>query len=383
MSSTKFTEARGKYPVLEKYAYLDTATTGLISEESFNSMSGFLEKRYREGMDIPDYQANWKFADDARALVAEAINAGEDEIFYADNCSAILNVFSTGVTPSEGGNVITTDLSFPSTPYTWMNQAGKGIETRVAKSAGGEVPYVTLIDLVDERTFALSLCAVENTSGFRHDLKRIGTFCRENNIYLAVDATQCIGALEIDVQAMNIDFLAVSSYKWLNNVFGIGFGYVSRELMKRIDQQYAGWVGNKDRFDHSRIRFDLDESARRYEMGGLNWIGLHGMKEALGNYLSLGKKETEEYILGLTRYLYKKVEDSRHIGVVGPFQEENRSGITYIYYPPEWRLNDGILRENGIRAHVASGNQIRVSVHFYNNTSDVDRLFDFLDTYKG
>ncbi len=383
MSNAKFAEARGKYPVLQKYAYLDTATTGLISEESFHSMSGFLESRYREGMDIPDYQANWKFADDARVLVAEAINAEEDEVFYADNCSAILNVFSTGVKPSEGSNVITTDLSFPSTPYTWMNQADKGIETRIAKSTGGQIHYETLMDLVDEKTFALSLCAVENTSGFRHDLKRIGTFCRENDIYLAVDATQCIGALEIDVQAMNIDFLAVSSYKWLNNVFGIGFGYVSRELMKKIDQQYAGWVGNKDRFDHSRIHFDLSDSAKRYEMGGLNWIGIHGMKEALKNYLALGKKETENYILDLTRYLYEKVENSRHIGVVGPFQEANRSGISYIKYPAEWKLNDGILRENGIRAHVASGNEIRVSVHFYNNTSDIDRLFEFLDSYEG
>ena len=383
MSNTRFTEVRSKYPVLQKYAYLDTATTGLISEESFKSMSGFLENRYLEGMDIPDYQANWKFADDARTLVAGAINGEEDEVFYGDNCSAILNVFSTGMKPSEGSNVITTDLSFPSTPYTWMNQAGKGIETRIAKSTGGQVLYETLMELVDDKTFALSLCAVENTTGFRHDLKRIGNFCREKNIYLAVDATQCIGALEIDVKAMNIDFLAVSSYKWLNNVFGIGFGYVSRELIKKIDQQYAGWVGNKDRFDHSRIHFDLSDSARRYEMGGLNWIGIHGMKEALKNYLTLGKKETESYILDLTRYLYGKVEGSRQIGIVGPFQEDNRSGISYVKYPPEWKLNDGILRENGIRAHVASGNEIRVSVHFYNNTSDIDRLFEFFDNYEG
>ncbi len=383
MRNTKFTEIRNKYPVLEKYTYLDTATTGLISEDSFNSMSAFLENRYREGMDIPDYQSNWKFADDARQLAAEAINAQEDEIFYADNCSAILNVFSTGIQPAEGSNVVTTDLAFPSTPYTWMNQAGRGIETRIAKSANGEVTYETLTALADEKTAALSLCAVENTSGFRHDLARIGAFCKKNGIYLAVDATQCIGALEIDVQAMNIDFLAVSSYKWLNNVFGIGFGYVGRNLMRKIKQQYAGWVGNKNRFDHSRIDFDLSDSAKRYEMGGLNWVGIRGMAESLKTYLALGKKDAEKYILELTGYLYSKAEESGHIGVVGPFPEANRSGISYLTYPKEWKLDDGILRKNGIRAHVASHNTIRVSVHFYNNSRDVDELFKFLDNYRG
>jgi len=382
MSEGQFEKIRRKYPVLEKYVYLDTATTGLISKDSFNSMVSYLENRYREGMDIPDYVENWNYADNMRPLVARTINSEADEVFYGDNCSSILNVFSSGMDFSEGSNVISTDLSFPSTPYTWMNPARENVEIKLARSTNGQVRYDDIVALVDDRTVAVQLCGVENTSGFRHDLSRIGRFCREKDIFFVVDATQFIGALEVDVKEMNIDFLAASSYKWLNNVFGTGFGYASKGIIEKIEQQYVGWVGNAKRMDHSAFKLDLAFGARRYETGGLNWTGLRGMKEALEIYLALGKSETERYIKDLTEYLYQKVKNTENIGVVGPFDRVNMSGISYLTFPEKWNLNDHILRENGIRAHVAGKNTMRVSVHFYNNRQDIDRLFAFLKEYS-
>lgn len=105
----------------------------------------------------------------------------------------------------------------------------------------------------------------------------IGRFCREKDIFFVVDATQFIGALEVDVKEMNIDFLAVSSYKWLNNVFGTGFGYASKKD-HREDRTSNTWdgSGNTNRMDHSAFKLDLAGGARRYETGGCNWIGVVG-----------------------------------------------------------------------------------------------------------
>jgi len=378
----KFGKIRCSYPVLETQTYLDTPSTGLISRESYEEIIKFLNVRYTNGGGFEWYIENWARTDQLRGTIAQMINARADEIFFDKNCSSILNIISSGLDFQSGSNVVTTDLAFPGTAYTWMNQARRGLELRRVKSERGMVPYELLIDAIDDKTIAVSLCMVEFSSGFKHDVLRIGKYCRERDILLIIDASQCIGALEINVDKMNIDFLAVSSYKWLNNLLGIGFGYINRNLIGKIDQKYMGWVGTPDRMDYSRTKLEYNKGAQRYELGGLNWIGLRGLETAIKIYLDLGKKEVEEYILGLTEYIYKKVEETPEIGIMGPYPKENRSGISFITFPKSWRLNDKILYENKIRAHVSGENLIRVGVHFYNNKEDIDRLFEFLKNYS-
>jgi len=378
---SKFAKIRREFPVTEKYAYLDTATTGLFSKKSRQAMVDFIDNRFNEGTDIPEFLALWRHADDLRKLVAEMINADADEIFYADNSSTILNVFSNGIAVNENSNVVTTNLSFPATPYNWINRLGSAEKVRMVESRNGMVPYEELIGQVDGNTAAIALCLVENTSGFRHDIGRIGKFCEEKGIYLILDATQCISALEIDVKKMHIDYLAASSYKWLNNVFGVGFGYVSKRVLEKTKPAFVGWVGNKDRSNHSRYNLDLSDGANRFETGSVNWIGLKGMEQSIKAYLELGKKDVEEYILGLTAYLYEKIQANPALGMIGPFPEANRSGITYIRFPEEWGLDDAVLRKNGIRAHVADKGLVRISLHYFNNRSDIDRLLDFMGSF--
>ena len=374
----KFSMIRREFPVTEKYAYLDTATTGLFSKKSHQAMVDFIDHRFNEGVDIPEFLALWRHADDLRKLVAEMINADADEIFYADNSSTILNVFSNGIAIKENSNVVTTNLSFPATPYNWMNRLGGVEKVRIVESKNGMIPYEDLISHVDENTVAIALCLVENTSGYRHDIARIGKFCEEKGIYLVLDATQCISAMEIDVKKMHVDYLAASSYKWLNNVFGVGFGYVSKRVLEKTKPAFVGWVGNKDRSNHSRYNLNLSDGANRFETGSVNWIGLKGMEQSIKTYLELGKKDVEEYILGLTAYLYEKVQANPALGIIGPFPEANRSGITYVKFPGEWGLDDTILRENGIRAHVADKGLVRISLHYFNNRNDIDRLVEFM-----
>ncbi|MDX9916732.1 MAG: aminotransferase class V-fold PLP-dependent enzyme [Gudongella sp.] len=379
MDSKKFETIRlEQYPLVQKYAYLDTATTGVFSKRARDAMAGFIDDRYNEGMDMVDFIENWEFADDLRRVVADVINSDSDEIFFSGSGSDMLNIFSNGIKLNENANIITTDLSFPSTPYNWMNRVGKD-NVRIAKSSNGQLPKEALFALVDENTAVIALCMVENTSGWLHDMKAIGEFCKEKGIYLVVDATQCIGALKIDVKDTNVDFLAVSTYKWLGGVFGVSFAFVSKRVLNELCPTYVGWTGNKNRLDHSRLNFDLSDGANRFETGSLNWIGLKGISEAMKIYLELGKNDVENYILGLTEYLYKRIEESDKLGLVGPFPKLNRSQVVYIRYPEDLRLNDRVLRENGIRAHVAAGNTMRVSMHFYNNESDIDKLISFLD----
>ena len=378
---TKFEKVRQEqFPVTSRLAYLDTSSSGLISKNAKDAMVSCIADRYENGFDIAKVNGAWAHADAMRTAVAEMFNASPEEIFFGGAASTIINVFSGGIQLKDNANVVVSGLSFPSTPYTWFNRVGAE-NVRIAQPINSAMPAQQLFDLVDENTAVISLCSVENTTGFRHDLKEISAFCQERGIYLALDITQGVASMKIDVKETPIDFMVSSTFKWLGGLFGFGIGYVSKRVLDKIDPVYVGWTGNKSRFDHSKYVLSLSDGANKFESGMLNWESLRGLEESIKLYMALGRDDVEEYILSLTDYLYEQLEDVEHVSVVGSFERKHRSGIVYVTFPADWELNDTILAAHGIRAH-CSGNAIRTALHYYNSKADIDKLVTFLKNYR-
>ena len=64
--NNKFNLERRHYPVLERYAYLDTSTTGAIPQYACNAICTYLQERTCLGMDIDYYHEQWEYADCVR-----------------------------------------------------------------------------------------------------------------------------------------------------------------------------------------------------------------------------------------------------------------------------------------------------------------------------
>ena len=370
-----------QFPAAEKFTFLDTSTTGLFSTNARDAMIDHIESRYENGMDMDDYFAGWALAEEMRVSVAEMINADPEEIFFSGSGSDMLNIFSNGIEIKEGANVVTSGLSFPSTPYNWVNRVGRD-NVRVVEPDDGCLPCEKLFAAADENTVAIALCLVENTSGWRHDLAKISSFCQEKGIYLVLDTTQCIGAMKIDVKKTPVDFLVATTYKWISGLFGLSFGYVSKRVIDKIRPTAIGWTGAKDKFDSAGYQLEFSENANKFETGGLCWIGLKSIRESVKIYLELGADDVEERILELTDYLYEKVDASEKLGIWGHFPNENRSCITVVTYPAEWDITDAVLKDAGIRTHVQIPGRIRIALHYFNNKADVDKLIGFLEEYE-
>lgn len=379
----KFKLIRKEYPGTQNQTYLDTATTGLLSNASYEAMKERLDTRNLKGLKMSEYFSDWNHADEMRKLVAQMINAEKEEVFYGKDCSEILNAIASNIEIPIGSNVVTANISFPSTRNAWLNREKDGLEVRFVEAQNGAIPFESIKEAVDEKTIAISVCYVEPSSGFKYNLYKLGELCKENDILLVVDATQCISAMEVDVKSMHIDFLAASTYKWMTNVFGIGIGFMTKNLLDKIHPKVVGWVGVEDRNkDFAKMTFKNNQGAQRFETGGLNWLGLLGLEKAIENYLFLGKSDIETYILELVDYVYEEVKQYDGIDIVERFSKENRSNIIYLKFPQSYRLNDEMLNENGIRAHVASKDSIRIGIHFYNNKDDIDALLNFFNSVQ-
>ena len=266
MNYEKFEKVRKEqYPMTEQFAYLDTSTSGMVSRRAKDAMVAYLEERFENGITAAKLNELFAWGDGLRKTAAKMFHADAEEIFFSHGASEMINVFSAGVELKENANVIVTGLTFPSTPYTWENRVGAE-NVRMVLPENYAIPFEKLVEQVDENTAVISLCLVENTTGFMHDLKKISAFCQERGIYLALDITQCVGAMKIDVKETPVDFIATSSFKWLGCEYGIGIGYVSKRVMDKVKPVFVGWVGNQNRMDHSKYHLNLAETAAKYRL---------------------------------------------------------------------------------------------------------------------
>src|SRR5262252_9827672 len=115
---TDWKSIRQRFPVTERFAYLNSAAAGPVSVASQAAASGYYEKMMRDG----DVHWNRWLADreDVRQKIAAFINAEPEEIALTTNTSQGMNVIVDAL--EDRGEVISSQLEFPVTTLPWMHR---------------------------------------------------------------------------------------------------------------------------------------------------------------------------------------------------------------------------------------------------------------------
>jgi len=380
MQLTKFKRERERFPLLKKYAYFETYATGAIPDYVYQAVARYQDARYKEGGDSSwDGKSTFEMIEDTRAIVARMINAEPEDIAFGENTSLMFGQLTAGLPLEPGDNVIMTDTTFRTMAYAWdLKRQLDGLELRYAPSHEGRVDPQDIFRMVDSRTRVISLNHVENETGYRHQLTIIGDFCRQNGIILAVDAAQSAGVMPIDVKSMNIDFLAGNTYKWMLNYCGVGYAFISSTLREKMRPFMAGWRTSRD---VSSLTLDLKPGASRFEYGYPNAPGIYALGKTAARYCELGPYEIEDYVLDLGEYVYESAKVYDGLGVYGQYNRANRSGILVLTADSRYAPSSQEMKKRGVIVSVRNGAPygaayaMRLGLHYYTNTSDIDRLF--------
>ncbi len=386
----KFQLEREHFPVAKEVAYFDTPTFGLIPDYVQEATKESQDYRYETG----DYSflgdSQYDMIDKSRETFARFLNCKASDIAFGLSASQMFSILSAGLPVKPGDNVVVSDNSFLTIPYAFQCRKQDGLEIKYAKTTKGSMSTDDLCACADADTRVIAVNHVESNTGFRMELEKIGAFCKERGIYLAVDAAQSAGAMMLDVERMNISFLVGTDYKWLCHYRGFGFAYVSPALREHLIQRSAGWASALERFNSSKITLELHPDARRYEMGGLHNSGVYSVRLVIEHYLDLGKEDVQNYILDLVEYCYQRSDDSPFSSLAYRFPPENRSGIVMIHVPGKYRLSTRQLKERGVIIPVNGGllpdqgiprsdYSLRAGLHYYTNKEDIDKLFTAIE----
>jgi cysteine desulfurase/selenocysteine lyase len=382
----KFQKEREHFLVAKKTAYFNTPTFGLIPDYVHEATRDIQNYRYETGDHSFLGTSQYEMIEKSREIYARFLNCKASDIAFGLSASQMFSILSAGLPVKPGDNVVVTDNSFVTIPYAFQCREQDGLEIKYAKTSNGGISAEALCGYADANTRVIAVNHVEGSSGFRMEMEKIGAFCKERGIYLAVDTAQSAGAMKLDVERMNISFLVGTDYKWLCHYRGFGFAYVSPALREHLIQLSAGWASELERFNSSKMKLDLHPDARRYEMGGLHNSGVYCVRLVIEHYLELGKADVQNYILDLVEYCYQKTDDCSFTNLAYHYAPENRSGIVVLHVPGKYKLSTQQLKKRGIIVPVNGGLQpdygapnpnysIRIGIHYFNNKEDIDKLF--------
>ncbi len=308
----------------------------------------------------------------AKQQIGRLINSPEDRIGFVSNTSDGLNILANGIEWKSGDRILLNDMEFPANVVPFLNLRRHGVEIDFVRCTDGEVRTEDIEAAITPRTKLISISFVQFFSGFKADLPAIGTICREKGIIFCVDAIQGVGSVPIDVAESRIDFLSCGGHKWLLTMMGIGFVYLTKEMQDRITQASVGWTSNKHYFTNLfDYRIDVEESARRYENGAQNSMGIVAMETSAALLNEIGVSTIHAHLLSLTERVFE-FADTESITAVTPRDRDKRSGIVSLKLDNAEKIFESLTKKEFI-VSLREG-VIRISPHFYNTADDMDRL---------
>ncbi len=361
-----------EFPVRNTLTYLNHASVSPLPRRSGEAVKTFIDEYVNYG--TKNYQDWSDHADQLHTDLARFINASSaDDIALLKNTSEGISVVAMGFPWNAGDTVLSSDEEFPSNRIPWQALADSGVAFReVTLRQPGKTPEMTLIDAMDDSTRMLAISAVQYASGLRLDLEILGKVCQEREIAFCVDAIQMLGALPVDVEAANIDFLMADSHKWLLGPEGIALFYCRKKWREMINLFQYGWHMTEKYGDFDIKTWQPATSSRRFESGTPNILGIRAFAASLSLINEIGIDRIERRILGHTELMHEFIEKSSNLEALYTDIASMKSGIITFRRRsncPAPQLFKYLREQNIMCAERGGG--VRFSPHIYNTEDEI------------
>lgn len=366
-------DLKQEFPLDPALCYLNHAAVGPWPRRSTEAVKAFADENAREGAShYPRWQARTRRL---RERLAELIGAaGPDDIALMKNTSEALSVVAWGQGWREGDNVVLARQEFPSNRMVWEALDRLGVSVRLADLEDPEGPEAALMRQADERTRLLTVSSVQYGDGLRMDLDRLGAFCRDRGIRFCVDAIQSLGALPFDLASCHADFVVADGHKWMLGPEGLAVFWCRPGLREHLHLYQHGWLMVDDPFNFDQPDWKPSPSARRFEPGSPNTLGVFALEASLSLLQDVGLEEVQSRLLAKTGWLMDRIESTDGLRLVSRPAPERRSGIvTFTVSEGDNRGLFKYLMEHRVICALRGGG-IRLSPHFHTGEDRLERV---------
>lgn len=332
----------------------------------------------------------------ARLIVANFLGADSEEIVFTKSATESLNLLAYAIGNatqgnrfhlSEGDRIVVTEMEHHANLIPWQ---------QVCKRTGAQLSWFDVKDdgrldlsdinsIITQDTKIVAITHQSNVLGTINPLEAIVQRAHEVGAVVILDACQSVPHMDVDVKALDIDFLAFSGHKSLGPT-GVGVLWGRAVLLEELPPFLFGgsMISSASMTDATWAPVP-----RKFEAGVPNMAQAVGLGAALEYLQRIGMTDIHDHEIALTERLITGLGTIEGVNIFGPTDVEMRGGVVAFtvegVHPHDvgqyldslgiavrtghhcaWPLN----KKFGVNATV------RASIYLYNDEADIDSLID-------
>lgn len=398
-STLDLAKIRADFPILAReihgspLVYLDSAATSQKPQAVIDAIVNFYRytnANVHRGVYALSAQATDLY-EGVRGKVARFIgNDSTEEIIFTRNATESINLVAQSwgeANLKAGDEILLSEMEHHSNLVPWF---------LLAKRTGAVIRYIPIrpdgtlaMEQWEERfTVRTKLVAISHTSnvvGTINPIADIVSLAHRAGALVLVDAAQGAPHCPIDVQALDVDFLALSAHKMLGPT-GVGMLYGRRDLLDKMEPVLGG--GDMIR----SVKYTgatWNDLPWKFEAGTPNIADVVGFGAAIDYLMALGMDNVRKHEIELTEYALSELGRLDGLDIYGPLDPLKRAGVIS-FNDSEIHPHDlaTILDRRGIA--IRAGHHCaqpllerlgqtataRASFYVYNGREDVDALIE-------
>ncbi len=369
---------RGRFPIFKHKVYVNSCSQGALSDSVRAAYQRYLD-------DWDERGAPWEYwvelMEAAREELAGLIGADGDEVAVTTSVSAGVSALASAFRFDQGRDtIVVSNFEFPTIGQIWHAQELRGARVvHVPAERDGTIPLERFEAAVDERTALVAVTAVCFRNGSRIDVEGVTRLAHQRGARVLLDAYQAVGALPIDVRAMEVDFLAAGVLKYLLGSAGLAFLYCRAEHVKELVPTATGWFADADIFQMDIHDYSPSPTARRFEAGTPPVPNIYAGIAGIRLMREIGVAATAEHVRGLNDLLLEGL-DELGARVVTPRDPARRGPLIAVESSDVHALVEALAADEIVTS--SRDANLRISPHCYNSTEDIRALLDSLARHR-
>jgi cysteine desulfurase / selenocysteine lyase len=378
------TTPRGK-PLI----YLDSAATSQKPRAVIDALSRFYENdngNIHRGVHYLSERST-ELYDATREAVRRFINARHaHEVIFTRNTTEGINLVASTFGQAfvkEGDEIVVSEMEHHSNIVPWqlLRERTGAVLRVVPVTDAGELDLTAYEQLLGPRTRIVALTWVSNALGTINPVRRIVELAHERGIPVLLDAAQAAPHIQVDVQAIDCDFIAFSGHKMLGPT-GAGVLYGKEQWLECLPP-YQGGGDMIETVTFERTTFATLPA--KFEAGTPDIASVAAFRRAVEYLEGVGADAIIAHEHALLEYAVERVSEVKGLRVIGraPFKSGVLSFVMACAHPHDIATildSDGIairaghhcaqplMRRFGVPATA------RASFYLYNTRGEIDAL---------
>jgi len=327
-------EIREDFPILNRQVngkqiiYFDNAATTQKPKSVVDALSNYYlnhNANVHRGIHLLSEEASLMF-ENAHSTVSNFLNAKYEEVIFTNNTTDSLNTVAYGlekyIQPND--EIVLTRKEHHSNlvPFQQLAKRQNAKIRFIEITEDGMIDLASAAEIINSKTKIIAFPHMSNVLGSIAPVDELSKLGRENDSMIILDGAQSVPHMTMDMQNIDVDFMAFSGHKMLAPM-GIGGLYGKEEMLEKLDpMKFGGDMISTVSYEDAK----WNKLPYKFEAGTPNVGGAIALAAAIDYLNSIGMNNVRKIEHYLTNYALEKLKELDFVKIYGP-DIDNRGGV--------------------------------------------------------